>query len=127
MGNQPLMPNPVVSWQIISRDPGATADFYAKLFAWRVSQQNALGYREITTGGVDGGVWPAPPQLERPFVQLFVEVDDVDAYIAKAETLGAVTIVPRSVLPDGDAMAVLHDPAGMSFAICARKGRAKPE
>jgi predicted enzyme related to lactoylglutathione lyase len=93
-----------------------------------VSQTNALGYREITTGtgGFDGGVWPAPPQLERPFVQLIIEVDDVNAYITKAESLGAVTIVPRSVLPDGDTMAVLHDPAGMPFAICTRTPRATP-
>jgi uncharacterized protein len=122
------MPNPVVSWQIISRDPNATTDFYTKLFGWRASQNNALGYREITTGagGIDGGVWPAPPQLERPFVQLFIEVDDVDAYIGKAHALGAKTIVPKSVLPDGDTMAVLHDASGMSFVICTRKQRALP-
>jgi predicted enzyme related to lactoylglutathione lyase len=66
-------------------------------------------------------VWPAPPQLERPFVQLFIEVDDVSAYLARATSLGATVIVPESVLPDGDSMAVLHDPAGMSFAIRTRK------
>lgn len=116
------MPNPVVSWQIISRDPAATADFYSQLFNSRVSQSNALGYREISTGadGIDGGVWPAPPQLDRPFVQLFVEVDDVESYVSKATSLGAKVIIPPSVLPDGDSMAVLHDPGGMAFAVRTR-------
>jgi uncharacterized protein len=117
------MPNPVVRWQVIAPDADSTATFYQKLFGWTVSQDNSLGYREIRTGagGIDGGVWPGPPQLERPFVQLFVEVDDLDAAIADAVKLGATVIVPKSVLPDGDAMAVLHDPAGLSFAVCTAR------
>jgi predicted enzyme related to lactoylglutathione lyase len=50
-------------------------------------------------------------------VQLFIEVDDVDAYIAKATANGAKVIIPKSQLPDGDAMAILLDPAGMSFGL----------
>ena len=111
---------PVVRWQIVSPRPDACADFYRLLFGWTVTQNNALGYRELESGndrGIDGGVWPAPP--EQPgFVQLFVEVPDIDACIAKATGLGASVIVPKSVLPDGDAMAVLLDPTGLSVAIC---------
>ena len=115
------MPNPVVRWQILAPDPGATTKFYERLFGWTVSQDNPLGYRQITTGpgGIDGGVWPAPPQLERPFVQLFVRVENLDAAIAEAQTLGATVIVPKTALPAGDSMAVLLDPAGLSFAVCS--------
>jgi predicted enzyme related to lactoylglutathione lyase len=60
---------------------------------------------------------PAPP-LESGFVQLFVEVPDIETCIATATRLGATVIVPKSVLPDGNAMAVLLDPTGLSFAIC---------
>ena len=61
-------------------------------------------------------------------VQLFIEVSDMDAVISKAEKLGASVIVPKSMLPDGDAMAVLQDPTGLSFGICfgIRSGQAKP-
>ena len=104
---EPLMGNPVVRWQIISPAADATASFYTKLFGWTASQDNALGYRELKTGGegIDGGVWPGPPQ-ERPFVQLFVAVPDIDACMANAERLGAKVIVPKSVRvtpPHGDA------------------------
>lgn len=120
------MPNPVVRWQIISPEPERTSAFYQKLFAWRLSQANALGYRELssTTGkGADGGVWPAPPG-QTGFVQLFVEVDDVDATITQATRLGATVVIPKSVLPDGDTMAVLADPAGISFGVCRLAARA---
>lgn len=117
------MPNPVVRWQILSPEPDQAAGFYQKLFAWKLSQANALGYRELLSGsddGIDGGVWPAPPGV-KSFVQLFVEVPDIEACIAKATGLGAQVIIPLSVLPDGDAMAVLLDPAGISFAVCQIK------
>lgn len=110
---------PVVRWQIISPKPDASVSFYRQLFGWSVNQDNALGYREVKAGdgGIDGGVWPGPP-AERPFVQLFVAVSDVDACIASATKLGATVLVPKSSLPDGDAMAVLQDPTGLSLGIC---------
>ena len=113
------MGNPVVRWQIISPNPEATVGFYRQLFGWTCSQENALGYRELKTGdgGVDGGVWPGPAQ-ERSFAQLFVAVPDVAEYVSRATRLGAKTLVPVSVLPDGDTMAVMLDPSGLSFAIC---------
>ena len=105
---------------MLSLQPEKVAEFYQKLFSWKTSRANALGYREMLGGvpsSIDGGVWPAPPE-STTFVQLFVEVEDVDSSIAKAEKLGAKVLVPKSVLPDGDTMAVLQDPTGMSFGIC---------
>ena len=115
------MPNPVVQWQIVSPDAGRTAAFYKSVFGWTVTADNQLGYRQIRAGnGPDGGVWPGPKDMGRPFVQLYVEVADIDAAIDRATSLGATVIVPKSVLPDGDAMAVFNDPDGMSFAVCTR-------
>jgi len=78
-----------------------------------------MGYRQIDTGskeGIQGGIWPAPPQSSN-FVQLFMKVDDVGALVQKAQELGAKVLIPPTVLPDGDEMAVLHDPQGMPFAV----------
>lgn len=119
------MPNPVVRWQIISPEPNKAAGFYQKLFAWNLTKTNALGYRELTSGepnGIDGGVWPSPPG-QPSFVQLFVEVSDIDECLEQAGRLGAKVIVPKSALPDGDTMAVLLDPTGLSFGVCQLKQR----
>jgi uncharacterized protein len=111
--------NPVVQWQIVAREPEKVAAFYSKLFGWRVRTDNALGYRVIETGderGIDGGVWPSPPEGHN-LVQLFIQVDDIDASIASATALGAQVLFPKQQLPAGDAMAILLDPAGLSFGL----------
>jgi predicted enzyme related to lactoylglutathione lyase len=116
------MANPVVEFQILSKAPDDTARFYSGLFGWTVNDDNPLGYRQINTGsdkGIQGGIWPAPPQAPT-FVQLFVAVNDVGQSVKKAEGLGAKVIIPATTLPEGDEMAVLLDPQGMSFALCKR-------
>jgi len=116
------MPNPVMQFQILSKNPDETARFYAALFDWRVDAQNPLGYRRVETGseeGIQGGIWPAPPQSAN-FVQLFVAVDDVESAVRKAEELGARLLIPPAVLPEGDELAVLQDPQAMPFAVWRR-------
>jgi hypothetical protein len=118
------MGNPVTQFQILSKNPDETARFYAEVFGWTVDANNPLGYRQIDTGskdGIQGGIWPAPSQASN-FVQLFITVDDVSDAAKKAEALGAKLLIPPTVLPEGDEMAVLHDPQGMSFGVW-RKGK----
>lgn len=118
------MPNPVTQFQIITREPEATGKFYADLFGWKIDASNPMGYRKIDTGspdGIQGGIWPAPPQANA-FVQLFMSVDDVKATAQKAQAIGAKLLIPPTVLPEGDEMAVLHDPQGLPFAIWKSKG-----
>jgi predicted enzyme related to lactoylglutathione lyase len=116
------MGNPVLQFQIISKDPESTGRFYSELFGWSVNAENPMGYRRIHTGstdGIHGGIWPAPPQAPN-FVQLFVEVDNVSVAVQKAEAMGAKVLIQPTTLPEGDEMAVLHDPQGMSFGIWRR-------
>src|SRR5215831_11025418 len=116
------MAHPVMQFQMISKEPEATAAFYGRLFGWKIDADNAMGYRRIETGsaeGIQGGIWPAPPQASA-FVQLFVAVDDVRVSVAAAERLGARVVIPPTTLPEGDEMAVLLDPQGMSFAMWRR-------
>jgi predicted enzyme related to lactoylglutathione lyase len=78
-----------------------------------------MGYRIIDTGspqGIQGGVWPAPPQAQT-FTQLFIAVEDVGTTFAQAVAMGAKPLVPPQKLPDGDEMAILQDPQGMSFGL----------
>ena len=111
-------PDPVRQFQILARDPEATASFYQRLFGWQIDRANALGYREISTGpaGMAGGIWPAPPE-GKPLVQLFVECARLEEAVARARRLGAQVIVPPQALPGGDALAILVDPEGRPFGL----------
>jgi predicted enzyme related to lactoylglutathione lyase len=112
----------VVQWQMVVKDPEAQTRFYASLFDWRVHSDNPLGYRVVDTGtpeGISGGVWPAPPEGHN-LVQLFIRVDSVADYVSKAERLGARTIIGPQTLPEGDVLAILQDPQGLSFGLVSR-------
>ena len=111
-------PHPVRQFQILARDPDATAAFYEQLFGWRIDRGNALGYRQISTGpeGIAGGIWPTPPE-GKPLVQLFIEASELDGTVARARGLGGQVVVPPQQLPEGDALAILVDPEGRPFAV----------
>jgi predicted enzyme related to lactoylglutathione lyase len=111
--------NQVAHWQIITPDPDATVRFYYAMFGWSTSNLNAMGYREVKTGegSIDGGIWPAPPG-QPPFVQLFVSVPDIAEAVAHGVALGAKVLLPDSSLPDGDRIAIIVDPVGMSVGLC---------
>lgn len=114
------MGQPVMHWQIVTKNPERLTEFYTKLFGWDVQTNNALGYRMIDTAserGINGGIWPSPPETPS-FVQLLIEVEDVADHVRQATALGARIIVPPQKLPDGDEMAVLQDPEGIPFGVC---------
>lgn len=107
----------VTHWQMLSKDPERVAAFYSALFGWKVSAQNGMGYRMIDTGGaVNGGLWPVPPGAPEG-VQLYVQVADIDAALARLAELGGSVLMPKQVLPDGDAMALALDPMGRAFGL----------
>ena len=113
----------VSHWQMITKDPDVTARFYESLFGWRFSANNAMGYRMVSTNahkGIDGGIWPAPPEAPET-VQLYVEVEDLDASLRRIEDLGGRILMQKQNLPDGDAMALAMDPLGRAFGLMSAR------
>jgi uncharacterized protein len=113
------MGQPVIQWQILARDPDKLTTFYATLFGWHVNADNPMGYRMVNTGserGIHGGVWPIGSE-GHPLVQLFVEVNDMPACVAKVEQLGGQVLIPPQVLPDGDELAIVLDTEGLSLGL----------
>jgi predicted enzyme related to lactoylglutathione lyase len=102
----------------VAKDPDRLERFYRELFGWTITSKNALGYRQVSTGegSINGGLWPSPPE-GHSFVQLFVGVPDVESAVKRAAELGATIIMPPMTLPDGDTMAVLADPCGVTFGV----------
>jgi predicted enzyme related to lactoylglutathione lyase len=119
------MANPVMHWQILTKQPKKLEEFYSALFGWKVSGDNALGYRQVDTAskeGINGGFWPIAKKEGPSMVQLFVRVGDVKAQAKKAEALGAQIVIPPQTLPEGDEMTVAVDPDGIPFAMFRSAG-----
>ena len=109
------MPNPVVHWEIHARDAKRMQDFYASLFDWQVDSSNPMGYGFVDTQsappGINGGI-PEAGEGEDARVILYVEVDDLQAYLDRAESFGGRTIMPPTEIPGIVTIALFADPEG---------------
>lgn len=53
------MGNPVVHWELMSRQPEKLGEFCAKIFDWKVDHRPEFNYRIVETGGqggINGGI-----------------------------------------------------------------------
>lgn len=48
------MGNPVVHWELMSKEPAKVADFYARIFGWKVNHVPEINYRIVETGATEG-------------------------------------------------------------------------
>ncbi len=107
------MPNPVIHWEITGKDAPRLQQFYADLFGWDVNANNPMNYGLVDTQteeGINGGI--AGEQEAATRVTIYVQVDDLQAYLDKAESLGGKTILPPTVIPDTVTLAMFSDPEG---------------
>ena len=106
------MGNPVVHFEITGSDSGALQQFYGDLFGWKIKNMPEMGYGivEKEEGGIGGGIDAA--QGGPGAVTFYIAVDDVQAYLDKAESLGGKTVVPVTMIPDMVTFALFADPEG---------------
>jgi len=114
---------PVAWFEISSKDPGKAAKFYGKLFDWKISEGPTPDYSMVDTGGgdeaVNGGIGKQGPD-DPGGITVYVKVDNLKTYLARAEKLGGRTILPPTDLPgDYGAFALLADPDGNTVGLWA--------
>ena len=106
------MGNPVVRFEVGAAEHGRLVEFYGELLGWGM-ETIADGYTLIDTrggGGLIGGVGRS--NTGDPWATFYVEVDDLQATLERAEALGGRTVVPPIELP-GMAFAMFDDPDGL--------------
>ncbi len=110
------MAAPAVAWfEVTGKDGPALQRFYGTLFDWDIQDAgdgSGYGVVEAAANGIAGGIGASqdggPGQ-----VTFYVEVDDPDAYLRKAEQLGGQTLVPPTEIPQfGLTFAFFADPEG---------------
>jgi predicted enzyme related to lactoylglutathione lyase len=110
------MGQPVAFFEVTSPDHERAQRFYRQLFDWQVNEDPEMGgYGLVDTGAGDsaimGGIGPSDG--DDIGVKIYMRVDDLDAYLDRAEALGGKRLVPPTDLPgDFGRFAVFADPDG---------------
>ena len=108
------MAHSVVHWEIMAKDAKKMQDFYARLFDWKIDSNNPMNYGMVEPGGergINGGIGAAQDGMPT-YVTFYVEVDDLQAYLSKAESLGGKTVVPPTPIPNIGSFGIFTDPEG---------------
>lgn len=112
----------IFSWrELVSKDPGASKDFYTKLLGWTSQDMEMPNgtYTMFMVGDrpVAGLVQLPAEKAEASTTWIdYITVEDLDATVAKAEALGAKVCMPPAEVPGKGRFAGLADPQGAPIA-----------
>jgi predicted enzyme related to lactoylglutathione lyase len=119
------MGNPVVHWELMSKQPAKVAAFYEKLFGWKIMNRPELNYRIVDTGGeggINGGI--VKPEREGPWpgnMLFYILVDDLAAYRKKIKAAGGKIHVESQSVPGMGKLALFTDPEGRMMGLWKAK------
>ncbi len=105
--------------ELITADPAAASAFYEKVFGWQ-AEDLAMGDANYTMYLLDGqaiaGAMNPPMEGMSPHWGIYINVEDTDAVVDKARSLGAQVMAEPMDTPPGR-MAALVDPQGAAFMV----------
>ena len=114
------MGQPVVHFEVIGKDGDKLQKYYGELFGWDIQTDNEMNYGMVNresnvtadgTPGIGGGVAGGPPGYDG-HVTFYVAVPDVEAALAKAESLGGTRVMGPEKIMDMVELGQFKDPEG---------------
>lgn len=118
------MGQPVVHFEIIANDAEKLRGYYSELFGWEFNADNPMNYgtvdREANTNadgiGIGGGIGAGPEDYDG-HVTFYIEVPDVEASLAKAESLGGSRMMGPETVMEGIEVGLFNDPEGRTVGV----------
>jgi len=110
------MGNPVVHWELMSKDPEKVSEFYKKVFDWKIQHMPEMNYRMVETGGqggITGGI--LKPEREGPWpgnMTMYIAVDDLASYRKRIVAAGGKIHVEEQEVPGMGAFSLFTDHEG---------------
>ena len=109
--------NRFTHFELVSDDLEKTAAFYRDVFGWKVEKWDGpVDYWLVTSGdngspGINGGLMPAGGPFSGTVNT--IEVDDIDAAIARVKAHGGKIVFEKDVIPGVGYQAYFQDNAGI--------------
>jgi predicted enzyme related to lactoylglutathione lyase len=118
------MGQPVVHFEIVGTDAEKLKIYYSQLFEWEIDSNNPMSYgiveREANLNddgvGIGGGI-SAGPEGYGGHVTFYVQVPDVEAALAKAESLGGTRMMGPDQVMDNLVIGLFNDPEGNTIGV----------
>jgi predicted enzyme related to lactoylglutathione lyase len=110
--------HPIVHIEIPAKDTKAAGKFYGDLFDWKIESDEMYNYVQFQAEGgpgggfVDVGQSNAPVEYKTDSLLVYVSTDDIDATLAKAESLGGKILMLKTEIPQVGWWGVFSDPSG---------------
>jgi predicted enzyme related to lactoylglutathione lyase len=121
------MGNPVVHWELMSKQPEKVSEFYAKIFGWKVDHRPEFNYRIVETGGqggINGGiVKPDKPEPWPGNMLFYILVDDLAKYRKKIVAAGGKIHIEEQKVPGMGKFSLFTDPEGRMMGLWKTKGK----
>jgi predicted enzyme related to lactoylglutathione lyase len=118
------MKHPVLHFEIVDKDAKTLFDFYSGLFEWDIKDagmpDGSYGLVLAEEGQIGGGIG-ATDQAEG-HVTFYVGVDDVEAALAKAESLGGKRLMGPEKPAPGTIIGLFADPEGHMVGVVSGDG-----
>jgi predicted enzyme related to lactoylglutathione lyase len=111
--------------ELWTSDPKRAEAFWTKVLPW--SLKSSPGYGEWMVGDrAAGGMFPMPPEMNGVPSQwtIYFAVDDCDATVKRATSMGATLMKPAADIPGVGRFAVLMDAQGAPFNVLELTGQA---
>ena len=120
----------IVHLELSANEPDSACRFYADLFGWKIQSMPEMGYVMFSgpagTGGGFNKVGDNPGGGSTPTkagdVVVYFSTDDIEATLAKAESLGGTQIVPKMEIPGMGWFAIFRDPTGNNIGLYTALG-----
>jgi predicted enzyme related to lactoylglutathione lyase len=117
------MAKPIVHIEIPASDTKEAATFYNSLFDWKLEHDANFDYWQFEAGEGPGGGFVKIGEegssgvTRAGDVLIYIDTDDIEATLARAESLGAKILTPKTEIPGVGWFGVFSDPSGNRMAL----------
>ena len=119
------MGNPVIHFEIGGEDVERLTDFYSSVFEWEITPLADQLYiaDPVSDEGIQGHLFQATEETDTSNnVIIYVQVDDIQACLSQAESLGGEILIPPQEIPgNASHFAMFRDPNGNKIGLLQRR------
>jgi len=108
----------IVHIEIPAANSQESGKFYADLFGWEIQHIPEMNYTMWDAGhGSAGGFTDLGEEVKPGDVLIYVNSEDIEADLKRAEALGGTVVRPKTEIPETGWFGMFKDPTGNTIAL----------